>query len=310
MNKKKVIIGSTAVAGIALVGGAFALFSDFAEQDVTGTVGSVDVSAKADISHTQLKRDEMAKIEAGVAGDLTYADLKNAFEAAPDNLNPGDNTPTKPNNTDEDDDNVEEKGPRPGTDHEISITVNNEGTKSVRTRVLVTLSGTKDGQALTAEQLKNISVYLDKYNTISGITGVAVEGVDDYAVSLDSEVSDDRNSIIYLFTGDDAKQVVDKSESEIKDIVTAPSEILKAGMILSGTGKNAEIEKYVYGDETAECPTTGTFKLDITCASDEAQAELQGAELTFNVKVEAAQYRNTDNTVWETLFDEDFSVQG
>ena len=44
MKKNKIIIGSS-VAALAIIGmGAFAFFSDHAEDDVAGTVGTVDVS--------------------------------------------------------------------------------------------------------------------------------------------------------------------------------------------------------------------------------------------------------------------------
>ena len=65
-NNKKLAIAGVSALGLAAVGfGAFAFFSDTAEQDTTGTVGTVDVT-------------NTGKLELDNAG----------------NINPGDEDPT------------------------------------------------------------------------------------------------------------------------------------------------------------------------------------------------------------------------
>ena len=50
-NNKKLAIAGASALGLAVVGfGAFAFFSDSAEQNTDGTVGTVDVSSKGNLT--------------------------------------------------------------------------------------------------------------------------------------------------------------------------------------------------------------------------------------------------------------------
>lgn len=310
-NKKKLIISSGAVAGLAVVGGAFALFSDVVEQDVQGTVGTVNVDGEAEMKHTQVSRDSLALImKNDEAQDVGI--INNKFEEAPNNINPGDNLPVFESKDDLDNPDNIETVTRPGTDHEIDITIENKGTKSVVTRVMVELTGTAaDGSALTKEQLRNIKLYFDKYNSVSGVTSIGIENVSDSQKLMlgEYERPDSENSIIYGFNADDAAEAVDMTTSEIQrkaNLFNPTEDLIKSKMVLSGTGDNAEIEKYKDVDGIKDCPVTGKFKLDLAMKSDEYRYALEGATLNVTVKIEGMQYRNTSSANWETLFTETF----
>ena len=116
-NKKKIMIASASTLGLAVLGlGAFAYFNDSAELDATATVGTVGVTAEGSLAHT---------------GGLN-------------NLNPGDNDPTVPENY------------RDGSDHELSFEVKNNGTKSVMTRAVIKVTGKDANGAISALDLMNI----------------------------------------------------------------------------------------------------------------------------------------------------------
>ena len=116
-NKKKIMIASASTLGLAVLGlGAFAYFNDSAELDATATVGTVGVTAEGSLAHT---------------GGLN-------------NLNPGDNDPSVPNNY------------RDGSDHELTFEVENTGTKSVMTRAVIKVTGTDADGALSETDLLNV----------------------------------------------------------------------------------------------------------------------------------------------------------
>lgn len=140
--KKNKIIAASAVGAIAVLGmGAFAFFSDETDQDVEGTVGTVDVNDDLNLS------------------------LGNK-----ENFNPGDeNTPYDPEN------------PGNTTPHELSFDVTNDGTKSIRTRniieIVVKKAGTDPVEYLdpTAFRVYEKSTEAPYANTeVSDLTDLAV----------------------------------------------------------------------------------------------------------------------------------------
>ncbi len=307
-NKKKLIIGSSAVAGLAIVGGAFAIFSDVVIEESKATVGTVDITGSAHMTHQQLSREKLASfLKANNAQDTSALE----FEVAPDNINPGDNVPVFESKDDPAKNNNIEIETRPGTDHEMDITINNVGTKSVLTRVMVELSGTTaDGNtALTHDQLALLKVYFDKFNSVPGASSIGIEGVSDsQRVMLKEYTRDEANKLIYCFDSHDAAQAVDMTGENTAmgfNLFEPTTDIVKSQMVLSGVGDNAEIEKYKAPDGSiVNCPTQGSFKLDLAMDSSENRDVLQGATIQITVKIEGMQYRNTSNANWETLFTE------
>ena len=187
MKNKKLLIAGASAASLAALGlGAFAFFTDTVELNKDTKVGTVDIEATAEIKHTQLKRevvlrypylwedfylpiypnwisDPNLQVPSSILEiereDLTQEVLLDMFETAQDNLNPGDNM--YQNDSDA----------YPGTDHEITVNVTNEGSKSVTTRILFEITGTDaEGNALTAEELAHIRIYADNLNSVSGLT--------------------------------------------------------------------------------------------------------------------------------------------
>ena len=146
MKNKKLLIAGASAASLAALGlGAFAFFTDTVEVTKNTQVGTVDITASAEIKHTQFKREMILSypyvwdgfdvpvteywsyVGPKVKVDempLTQDVVKNMFEDAEDNLNPGDNMM------------MEDQTAYPGTDHEIIVNISNEGSKSVQTRVL------------------------------------------------------------------------------------------------------------------------------------------------------------------------------
>lgn len=187
MKNKKLLIAGASAASLAALGlGAFAFFTDTVELNKDTKVGTVDIEATAEIKHTQLKRevvlrypylwedfylpiypnwisDPNLQVPSSILEiereDLTQEVLLDMFETAQDNLNPGDNMYQN------------DSSAYPGTDHEITVNVTNEGSKSVTTRILFEITGTDaEGNALTAEELAHIRIYADNLNSVSGLT--------------------------------------------------------------------------------------------------------------------------------------------
>ena len=152
-NKKMLIAGASALA-LGVIGmGAFAYFTDSANVQTTTTVGTVDINATGSLVHS---------------GDLN-------------NLNPGDNDPTVPDNY------------RGGSDHELSFNIENVGTKSVMTRAVITVTGKSGNTDLTYEQLMNV---------------LLAEKTTDTALD-DTKSPANRDSIVPLIpTGHNANEVI------------------------------------------------------------------------------------------------------
>lgn len=259
-NKKKLMIAGASALGLGILGvGAFAYFSDTANVSGTAKVGTVDVTA---------------------TGNLTHSENLN-------NINPGDNDPT----VDED--------YRSGTDHELTYTITNNGTKSVLTRSIIRVSGTyteyyknadglytdangevladqtqpvvKDAQAkLSQEDLAKIII--SERGTAS--TAVGDTDVDKYsAVTVLSNGVADGNKLVYTIGAED----------------TATS-----GDVLDGSEENE--------DNGASASRVQTLDIGLKKEVSATNSNLMGATITIEVEVQAMQYRNTGAGEWTTIF--------
>ena len=323
MKNKKLLIAGASAASLAALGlGAFALFSDEASLNpLTTKVGTVEVEGSVDITHTQMKRNYAALLMTpeGTAAsvqntwDDTFgadevseakAQMLSLFETAPDNLNPGDNELPTGNTV-------------PGTDHEIVINVENKGTKSIQTRVLIELSGAdENGNALTRQDLEKINVYFDHYNSIAGFTSVPQLSADILgARSLLERMTTTKNdAIVYVADYALVNNSIDLSVlPEAESFTDSISDYVLSGLILSGTGENAETELFETFDALNEeyvsrtAPTSGTIKLDLGLDADAGEF-FEGKTIEVKVTVQALQLRNTSGDNWEDMFSERYYV--
>ena len=319
MKNKKLLIAGASAASLAALGlGAFALFSDEASLNpLTTKVGTVEVEGSVDITHTQMKRNYAALLmtpenpvnPTAVWGDDNVgadevseakAQMLSLFETAPDNLNPGDNELPTGNTV-------------PGTDHEIVINVENKGTKSIQTRVLIELTGAdENGNALTTADLQKINVYFDQYNSISGFTSVPQLSADILeARSLLSRMTTTKNNaIVYVADYALVNNSIDLSVlPEAESFTDSISDYVLSGLILSGTGKNAETELFETFDALNEeyvsrtAPTSGTIKLDLGLDADAGEF-FEGKTIEVKITVQALQLRNSSSSNWSDMFSE------
>ena len=319
MKNKKLLIAGASAASLAALGlGAFALFSDEASLNpLTTKVGTVEVEGSVDITHTQMKRNYAALLmtpenpvnPTAVWGDENVgadevseakAQMLSLFETAPDNLNPGDNELPTGNTV-------------PGTDHEIVINVENKGTKSIQTRVLIELTGAdENGNALTTEDLQKINIYFDQYNSISGFTSVPQLSADILeARSLLSRMTTTKNNaIVYVADYVLVNNSIDLSVlPEAESFTDSMSDYVLSGLILSGTGENAETELFETFDALNEeyvsrtAPTSGTIKLDLGLEADAGEF-FEGKTIEVKVTVQALQLRNSSSSNWSDMFSE------
>ena len=302
MKNKKLLIAGASAASLAALGlGAFAFFTDTVELTKNTQVGTVDITASAEIKHTQLKREAVLSypyvwngFDVPVTEDWSYVgpkftidrialtqdDVKDMFKTAPDNLNPGDNMI------------ADDQSVYPGTDHDIVINITNEGSKSVRTRVLFEITGTdNDGNPLTKQELENIRVFLDPYNTVSGLTSASSSRyitdnifLDRQALSQLTDIGADDNDYKVVYGIDGGFWIPqDISTTRFGEVFTeGMSEIVLSDLSLSGNPKhdNYETESYFHeyyeeiidedGDSTFEAnwttedtPYSGSLKFDI-----------------------------------------------
>lgn len=238
-NKKKLAIAGVSAIGITALGlGTYAYFSDSVENTHTAEVGTVDI----EVTNNKLTH----------SGSL-------------DNMNPGDNDPDVPGTN------------RPGTDHELSFTVNNVGNKSVITRTVITVSGTSaaDATPIGTDDLSNIilsekSTYSANASTNDSDKSTAITKLTPYGT--------DDNALVYVIGG-----------ARNKDV-------------LNGSGDNAETE-------TVSSTTSLNKTFDIGLEKEVTpESPLMGANLTFKVEVQAMQYRNTGDNDWNTIFEETYNT--
>ena len=244
-NKKLLSTLSIVCAFAIIFGGVFAFFSDSALLNESAKVGKVDIDVEGGLFHSN----------------------------ALNNLNPGDNDPDVPTDY------------RPGTDHELSLEIDNLGNKSVVYRTVVEVSATKkDGTAFTAEELRAI-ILSEKQNVTAATNQNTIAsndaGKQNDITRLDSTGYND-GKLIYIVGG------------TTNDGMT---------YVLNGTGDDAETETNVTTSSTVQ-----TF--DVGLDKDLASDAFEGATITFNVIVQAMQYRNTGDGEWNNIFEQSYTTGG
>lgn len=252
-NKNKIIVLSSTAAAAVLGLGAFALFTDNDTEGMTSKGGTVEVDI----------------------GDLEMTN--------PMNINPGDNDEDIPDSYIPDPDDPVTKDPDyepgtpveiPTTDHDLTFTVTNNGTKSIRTRhtLIITCKDT-EGEVLDPSYLH---FKLDDTHEIGSEAGLGHKWyvLDDgtEVESLDA-VGEDRSvvAIKYQMTPD------------IFDGVGEAAEVEENSTVHAVDGVCSQDYKYLFKMD-ADTPNT-----------------YQGAEISIDVVVEAMQYRNTGATDWELM---------
>lgn len=377
MKNKKLLIGGASALSLATLGlGAFAFFTDTVELNEETKVGTVNVEATAEMKHTQIKRirliDEYIYGNEVVDGQeqaerITYPyypesennarypssmdidaitsidQVRAAFEEAPDNINPGDNIYSDGFSN------------YPGTDHELIVNIENQGSKSVQTRIIFEVTGTEaDGVTpLSSEDLRHITLLYDAMNSVSGLTSV------NNPLMLPPEIFENRiglirmpeekeseNTVTYMFDHTILDSVIDRSQTTFGSVMLEPlPDAVFTDLVFSGVGENAEEELGGYkryyqetkneaenswdidwtwdimeSEELIEAPTSASFKFDICMNNpilisgsledykqyEEQFARLEGANINIKVIVQGMQYRNTNDRVWKTLFEQDF----
>ena len=310
MKNKKLLIAGASAASLAALGlGAFAFFTDSSEIQEHTYVGTVEVSGSMEMTHAQVKRDRV--IGYGIFGK-DYADpsymlpyypegmafnfnnktatrlshhprpvlnkeaVESAFEVAADNLNPGDNMY------------IPDRSLNPGTDHEIIVNIQNDGSKSVQTRMLFEITGTDaNGNEITADDLRNIKLYFDEMNSISGLTSIhnpsyVNEELFTNRILLPEmeETNQDEYKLIYGFDASLLENVIDRSQTNYGSIILNElSDAAFTGMVFSGSEEHANreteagIKKYYVETEDSDiwsleteditAPTSGSFKFDL-----------------------------------------------
>ena len=320
-NKKLLIVGASAASLAALGLGAFAFFYDEVETAVESKVGTVNVDVTGNITHTQIKREMIPVLMSPISNFAVWEEDENVgsdeaestitkeqvlalFETAPNNVNPGDNE-------------VPEDSVVPGTDHEIQLTVQNTGNKSVRTRILVEVS-TEDN-SLSNNDLRKIHLYFDPLNTVAGLSSVPQLAGDMLSERTRlQELGSKENSIVYCLDSDVVLGSYDLSTNpQIGAFVDTVSAYVESGLLLSGTGEEAEkelYESYVLNQETGgleviekELPSSGSIKLDLGLDAN-AEDIFEGKKIVLKVTVQGMQLRNTSDYLWDDLFEQEFLI--
>ena len=202
--------------------------------------------------------------------------VESAFEEAPDNLNHGDNIYLPGGDKNH------------GTDHEIIVNLQNDGSKSVQTRMIFEITGTDaNGNEITADDLRNIKLYFDEMNSVSGLTSVrdtqyANKELFTNRILLPEmeETNQDEHKLIYGFDSSLLNTVIDRSQTDYGSVILNElSDAVFTGMVFSGSEEHANreteagIKKYyvetdefgIWSLETEDitAPTSGSFKFDL-----------------------------------------------
>lgn len=238
MNKKvKLTVAIGAISTLALVGGAFALFSDTDEEETKATAGTVDVTVS----------------------DIEFENSKN--------INPGDNDPELPKDPD-----------RPeGTSHKVTFDVESKGTKSIRTKLEITIAmKNKELDPCVFRLYKEDgSELVKKYYEVNGSYISSEE--------YDKLPEDNRKctSIKYIVASD----------------------------IFDGVGLNSEKEELstVKEDKNGKAIKSYTYQLAM---SQYATDIYQGEKVDINITTYAIQYRNTNPSDWYKINSQDISGFG
>lgn len=232
MNKK-ISISALSLLGVAVIGaGTFAFFNATAKKEFTGEnaakIGAVAIDANSKLEHE---------------GNLN-------------NINPGDNDASVP------------KENRNGTDHELSVTVKNTGSKSIMTRNIITIEAKdKDGKAVNLKK--------------DGKTIVLLTEKTDSSKLGDSSKKDKENRGL-------------SSATPIKLNVLADG--TKAQAVVDGVALNGSEEK-----EEGVTKTENVFVYDLGLAK-EVENELANGKIEITIETQALQYRNTGSEDdWKTF---------
>ena len=255
-NKKKIIAGAIAGALAVLTVGSFALFSDFDSKSVNGAGGTVNLS-------------------------LSTVTLENA-----QNINPGDEDLDAPKeyvpepgdplyNPDDPDSPVD----IPTTNHDLTFSVSNNGTKSVRTRQTILIKITKGDETLNPD-----AFYLADDSR-------AVE-ISDWDQVSKSYVDADGNEVSSPEEAEAIKYVI---ISDVFDGLNNPGEF----------GDNAEVEDAAtVKEDNGEVTKQYTYALAMAKNSKNIY---QDAIVDIDVVVEAMQFRNTTGDDWQVISTEHVS---
>ena len=246
-NNKKLKIASASLLGLGLVAaGSFAFLSDSASTLQQSKVGQVGVNADMSISHIHMDREAHAWYKySSLTGNPPNLDgfptYDSMFVTAPDNINPGDNDPNVPIENEQ------------GTDHEINISIENTGTKSIITRLVLELTGVKaDGKTkLTAAELQDVLISYDTANSFPGMT--SVHGTKDTFALLPqmTPAKNANTTIVYTIGGDkyaNYDYIPDAALPIVSPTSLPASDLIKSEFILSGVpvanASNVETETY------------------------------------------------------------------
>jgi hypothetical protein len=268
MNKKQKIVtiaGATGVAAVAVIGGAFALFTDSTDKATSGKAGTVDVEAT----------------------DLTLSN--------PDNINPGDYDPDlvttyTPTEGDPlyDASNPDKEVTVSTTSHDLTFTITNNGTKSIRTRHTLVLSvKDTDGNYLDARAFQ-------LYEDLDGEVGDLPSA--DEELTGKSYIADD--DTVYT----DASAIPEGTLIKAIEYRFTPD-------IFDGVGLQAETETdatVVKTDDDTAASKDYDYKLAMNM---EAPNDYQGASVNIEATFEALQYRNTTQADWEVVSTQTFSAE-
>lgn len=242
MNTKKIaIISAASLSAIAvLTAGAFATFSDTAIVKTDSTAGTVDV-------------------------DVAGFQLTNA-----NNINPGDHDiymqddPTDPRNK--------------GTEHKLTFDVSNKGTKSIKTRHVLTLT-------LEDENL-DPSVFL----LTEG--GKEIPNSTRYIVTQNGDVE------ASAYNAAKHGKALGVRYYVIENVLDGVGEPLSA----DGLSGVAEVENNVQTTNASYCYEFGM--------SHKATNEYRNCKINIELEVQAMQYRNTTGSDWAVLFNDKIVATG
>jgi len=236
MKNKKLKIALATTSSFAILGlSAFALFTARDDSNWIARAGTVDIEVEA-------------------------LSLTNS-----DNVNPGDNDPTNP------------KDSESTTGHVFEYMVSNLGTKSVRTRHTIILTAT-DGEKHELLDARYLALFKGGKELVAKT----------YILDDDSEVTDIKNlkegqvvkAVKYVFMGD----VFDGFGDDLTKGGNAEKESL------DGVVKQAENAKSV----------DKVYSYDFALLRG-ADNDYQNADFVLDVVIEAMQYRNTEESDWNTV---------
>lgn len=232
MKKKIALTAGSLLAIIALVAGcAYALFTARTDSDFFAKAGTVRIA------------------------------LDNLKLTNPENINPGDNDVTNPEDA------------TGGTEHEFTYSVANEGNKSIRTRHSIIITCDENGESTEPLDARYFEMLVDE-KEIEDKIYVLSDGSTKKEVGTGDFVS----AVKYTFYGD----VMDGKGTSMKDGGDAEKEDV-SGVVKQNGDK---VEK--------------TYSYDLAMLRT-APNKYQGCDLNIEVIVEGMQYRNTNNDDWSVV---------